>query len=395
MYDKTEMRSTPDFQALYAEMVEDSEEAEAREEGGKRLLTLSVTGMPLSRFLQYITNKYGISIICDQNLDASPVTVDVVDTDIGDMLSAVARRFNVDITEQGNLYYLGNLKPEDRGFLVRKVRRLQSADIKNVLTSLSSEQGRVFVSSDGLVVVGDRVRVLQRMATMLDDVEKQPSNTWIVQLYLISTSDVVSKNIGFETSNSIEVSAVFADNTARFVSDGSFKAMLKAARESSEYGIVAEPMMLMVDSGSSTIEDGEKIPIARRTVSDAGTVTTTGYDYVNTGINITAGIREMSPTQASCSLSVDLTQVSGYVESSPITSGQTFKTTAVLQSGGTYLVGSMSKKSETHTKSGAFFNSNFKKSKNDGAIMIWLRCYRIQGGFRDADAASRSGSSTP
>lgn len=370
------------FRDVYASLAEQQQSGGESAPEEKRRMTLSVSSMPLRQFLQHISEKEGLSIICDVELDSKPVSIDVVDTDVGEILSAVARRFGADITRQDNLYYIGNLKPEDRAFLVRKVRRLSADELRQVLASMASETGRVFASNDGLVVAADRVRVLQRVSAMLDDVERQPANTWVVQLYLISTTDKASRELGVDTTLALDVSATFANNRAKAVTDGAFKAILKAARSSTDFSVLAEPMLLMVDGGTSSIKDGEKIPIPRRTVSDSGTVTTTGYDYVDTGIIVQAILREMSSKTASCALSIDLTQVSGYVGDSPVTTGQTFTTTTVLESGGTYLVGAMSKKSATREKGGTFFDTYSKRSVNDGQVMIWLRCYRIDGAAR-------------
>ena len=106
------------------------------------------------------------------DLDDKPVTIDVVDMGVGEVLSAIARRCGADIIIQDNLYYIGNLQDEDRGFLIRKVRRLIAEDIEKVLSSLISDLGKVFASADGLIVVGDKVRVLQHINSMLDDVER-------------------------------------------------------------------------------------------------------------------------------------------------------------------------------------------------------------------------------
>ena len=149
------------------------------------------------------------------DLDDKPVTIDVVDMEIGEILSAVARRCGADIIIQDDLYYIGNLQAEDRGFLVRKVRRLNSEDIEKVLSSRISEHGRVFASGDGLIVVGDRVRVLQRINSMLDDVERQPANTWIVQMYLIAVSGKGSRDLGFDTEVNIGLNGDFSKSKER------------------------------------------------------------------------------------------------------------------------------------------------------------------------------------
>lgn len=377
---------SPDFTPFYELLQETINETMPVEEGKK--ITLSTTNMKLTEFLRYIVDQTGMSIVCDQTLDSLVVNISVVDTDVKDVLAAVARRYGVDITEQGNVYFIGTLKPQDRALLVRKVKRLNSQEIINMVQTLNSEVGKVAASGDGLTVVGDRVRVLQNINSMLDQVERAQTNTWILQMYLISGNNGISREMGFDTTASFDVAATLANSHSKLASLGVFDAVLKSARSKSQYQIIAEPMMLITDGGSSSIQDGETIPIPRRTVSDSGTVNTTGYDHVKTGIVVNTGLREMSSTSATCTLEIEMTQVTSYVDTAPVTSGQTFKTTAVLESGGTYLVGSLSRQSSSRDKTGAFVNTFTGVKDNAANVEIWLRCYRIRGGFKNPDGTS-------
>lgn len=378
----------PDFTPFY-ELLEETVNEEVEQREIKRV-TLSTTNMKLTEFLRFIVDQTGMSIVCDQKLDALVVNVNFVDTDVRDALASVARRYDVDITEQGNVYFIGTLKPQDRALLVRKVKRLDAEEIMSMVQTLNSEVGKVASSSDGLTVVGDRVRVLQNINSMLDQVEKAQTNTWILQMYLISGSNGLSREMGFDTTASFDVAATLANSHSKVASLGVFNAVLKSARTKSQYQIIAEPMMLITDGGASSIQDGETIPIPRRTVSDSGTVNTTGYDYVKTGTVVNTSLREMSSTSATCNIEVEMTQVTSYVDTAPVTSGQTFKTTAVLESGGTYLVGSLSRQSQSRDKSGAFVHTFSNTKDNAANVEIWLRCYRIRGGFKTA-----AGSSSP
>ncbi len=379
--DKLTTLEQPTFRPFYELLEEMNEEEHTQSEGEK--ITLSTQSMPMTAFLRYIADTAGISIVCDQAIDQQPVNVNVVDTDVKDVLSAVARRAGVDITEQGGVFYLGTLKPQDRAILVRKVKRLTAEEVEKMVQTIASEVGRVAASTDGLVVVGDRVQVLQNVNAMLTQVERAQTNTWILQMYLISGTNIAARELGVDTAATLDIAATLASSHSKLDALGAFNAVLKSARSNSRYEIIAEPMMLITDGGTSSIQDGETIPIPRRTVSDAGTVNTTGYDYVETGVVVNTGLREMSSTAATCQLEIKMTQVTSYVDSAPITSGQTFRTTAVLESGGTYLVGSLSRQSVNDDRSGAFINT-FKTTKDNASnVEIWLRCYRIKGGYRE------------
>lgn len=366
------------FRDLYRQM-EQSRPEETPAEREDMRLTISSADMPLSSFLRWIADRTRASIICDQSLDAAPVTIDVIDTPLADILSAVARRLNVDLTQQGNLYYMGTLKPEDRGVLVRKVRRLDADNLQRTVEVLLSDMGRAASYSDGLLVVGDRVRVLQRIHAMLDQVEAAESNTWIVQLYLISAQDSFSRELGLDTETSLDMAATFAAGARTRDVSGALSAMLKATRTTGKASIVAQPLMLLLDGGNCSFQDGDTIPIPQKTVSDSGTVTTSGYEYVNTGLIIASSLREVSPVTAKCQLDIQLTSITGYVGDAPVVNGQKFSTTAVLDTGGVYLLGSLTRRQKQRDTQGSLFPTLFAASKSGGDIQVWLRCFRIAG----------------
>lgn len=369
----------PRFQPFY-ELLEETAEVVQDETSGKKI-TLTASDMPLQEFLRHLADEGGISIVCDQRLDDQRVNLDVANTDIRDVLSVLARRFGVDITEQGNVFYIGSLQAQDRAILVRKVKRLSSSEIKQMVQTLNSEIGKVAAAEDGLTVIGDRVRVLQNINSMLEQVERAQTNTWILQMYLISGTDSTSRELGFDTTATFDIAATLASSKSKVDTFGAFNAVLRSARSNSRYEIMAEPMMLITDGGKSSIQDGETVPIPRRTVSDSGTVNTTGYDYIKTGIVINTALREMSASSATCNFDIEMTQVTSYVDSAPVTSGQTFQTTAVLESGGTYLVGSLSRQSSNKDRTGAFVHTMRKDKDDRGNVEIWVRCYRIRGEY--------------
>jgi len=388
--------NVPAFANVYKALIAD-EEKSIDLEASPKTITLNIKDMPMKEFLTHVSELTDISVISEDNLDEKLVSIDVVDTSIDEVLSAVARRFGVDIITQGDLYYLGQLSSIDRGFLVRKVRRLSAENIEKIVSSMNSDVGRAFVNSDGLIVVADSLRVLKQINNMLNHVERLPANSWILQMYLITTTDKKTREYGFDVTADYDASLITEldtsaalRNTSKIVADGEFRAILRAARNSSHYNILAEPMMLLVDGGKASIRDGEKIPIAQTTVSDSGTVSITGYDIIDTGILVSAGLREMSPSSASCDLEIEITQVTGYNESYPVTSGQTFSSTTILESGGTYLVGSISKKSSAKESSGIVVNTLQKGDVNNVTMSIWLRCYRIKGAYDAKKATSTS-----
>ncbi|MCD7897550.1 MAG: hypothetical protein LUG50_12895 [Planctomycetaceae bacterium] len=255
------------YKALLADDLLSSEVAEE-----KNVMTLNIKDMPLKEFLTHVSGLTDVSIISEQSLDEGLVTLNVVDSSVEEVLSAVARRFGVDIISQDGLYYIGSLNSTDRGYLVRKVRRLYAEEIGEILKTMNSDIGSSFVNSDGLIVVADNLRVLKQIDNMLNEMEKLPANAWILQMYLITTTNKNTNDYGFDVTadfdgsilTELDTSAAFARSTSKLVADSEFRAVLRAARNSSAYNILAEPMMLLVDGGKASIRDGKRFRSHKR-----------------------------------------------------------------------------------------------------------------------------------
>lgn len=157
--------------------------------------------------------------------------------------------------------------------LVRRVPRLSGDDLAEACATLLSEAGRVQTFPDGLVVVGDRVAVLQRVHELLDSIERAPVGTWVVQLYVVNVNQSAGATIGLDAQPALDLAAAFSAASAGGPSATAeavigLRGALEAVRREDASSLVAEPLFLLVDGGRSKIERGERIPVARKTVSD-------------------------------------------------------------------------------------------------------------------------------
>ena len=278
-------------------------------------VTMVAQDMSVGDFLRYVANATSLSVVAEQSLDDKHVTVNVRDVPIDDVLQAVARRLGVQLTKAGSVYYLGVLRAEDRGVLVRRVPRLSSDDLKGAVTTLLSEFGRVSAYPDGLVVVGDRVEVIQRVSEMLDRVEKAGSETWVVQLYVLEKNSSDTSDIGVDIVPAAELAASLATASGSFThpltgkASASLDATLRAALAKSRAKIVTSPMFLLADGGQTKFTSGKQILVPRRNVSNQGTVTTVGYDTFQAGTSIVVRVRELDHIRAGRGADTDLLHV--------------------------------------------------------------------------------------
>ncbi|MBA4016212.1 MAG: hypothetical protein C0483_03385 [Pirellula sp.] len=349
-------------------------------------LTIAVEGMPITMFARWVADRAAVSVVIDDRLEGRTVTLDVADVAVSDVLGMVARRANSQVTRSGKLYFLGELRPEDRGVMVRKCTRLSQEEWNNAISVLLSEHGRCQPFTDGLVVVGDRVEVLQRISELIDQVEAAEAAAWVVQLYIVSLTADDVMSLGLDVLPALEVAATVASAsngalpslTPTTQLKGGLDVVLQAARERSSVSIVGEPLFLLVDGETSHLGSGQRVPIPLRTVSNQGTVNTTAYQFVDTGFQLDVGIREVGFDRTKLTVNAAISSVVGYVDQAPILAKDDFKSASVISSGGVYLLGALDRTgNEKNVAKWLGIGGRDKQTKQ--LVQVWARSYRIAG----------------
>ncbi len=355
-------------------------------------MTLSVQAMPLGTFLRYLSDKTGVSVVCQADLDAQAVTLDVVDTPVTQVVGVIARRLGVSASRTGNVYFLGVSRPEDRGVLVRKVHRLSKTDLAAALLTLQSQNGRSATFDDGLVVVGDTVEVLQRVNELLDGIDNAPSSSWVIQLEILSFDVSKTRDLGLDITPAADLTLKLAQVAAQpasavaTVTNGvhggealnlSINAVFQAARENRDVRMEAEPLLLVVDGETATISKGVQVPIVQNAVSPYGTTTVQSVTYKPTGLQASVTMRDLGSSQGLLKLHFELDDVVGTaIQGYPNLANQSLDTLTALRSGGLYLVGSLNRRDNNHDVVGGLA-SHATDSSEGQVLQVWVRAYQI------------------
>lgn len=369
----------------YAEASAVAAASRERAAPAEALISCSVAGMPFRDFLRYVASRGGeLSIVADASLDDQVVSLEVTGEPVSRVLAAVARRCGVQVTRIGRMYYIGTLRPEDRGLFVRRISRLSAEELADSLGTLVSDNGRVRCYSDGLVVVADRVEVLERVGELCDAIEAAPLGAWVVQAYIVSVGSGDRVKLGLDVTPALDVAYTVAvsgelrsvDVTGTLTGAGGLHALLHAVRESSESRVVAEPLLLMGDGEEGSFISGERVPVPRRTVSDQGTVTIVGYDYVQSGLQVRVVLREAGGSSARLGLDVTMSDVSRMVQEAPVTVERSLKTRVLCQSGVGYLVGTLERRVDSSGWTGTL-GLVPDVTHSAESLQVWVRCVRV------------------
>lgn len=156
----------------------------------------------------------------------------------------------------------------------------------------------------------------------------------------------------------------------------SLDAVLQVAYSRDDVAVTAAPMFLVADGDRAKFVQGDRVPIPRRTVSPEGTVTTAGYDYVQTGVEVELALREVEVAAARVEVVVAMSDVKRMVEEAPVTGQERFETASIVKAGGVYLLGTLVKdrmegRQSLGWQSGKYMNEQAQ------VVQVWAQVYRI------------------
>jgi type II secretory pathway component GspD/PulD (secretin) len=383
-------RIEPAFPDLYRELSNGVKEKKPSAID-KDKVTVAVAGMSLSEFVRFLARAYSISVVMTEGLDDKLVTLDAHDLSIQTVLSMAARRAGVSVCKLGTVYYLGEVRPEDRAVYVRRCRRLTAEELQGALNGVLSTNGSVQAYADGLVVVADRAEVLSRVEEVIEAIESAESVTWCVQLYMVSATHQGLTDVGFDLVPAVKIGATLAGassslgTTALLAAgsqtgaqlDASLNAMLQASNDQHQIRVLAQPLLMSVDGVESKIQVGGRYPIAKSAVTGLGTVSNTGFTTVNTGLTVECQVREISETVGRMVLHVETNDIESITpQGAPVTKVESADVTVDVVSGGVYLLAALERE-ETSSQIAALLKLGKKWGEGKRVMLIFGRAYRV------------------
>lgn len=336
-------------------------------------MTLSANDMLLSVFCRLISDHFQVGIIFNENLAGKRITAEFKDTDLSTVFTFLSRQLGVDVVRVGNTFYLGELKDEDKGVLIRRVLSHDEQNLNHILDTLKSSQGKGKVISGRILILSDKDFVLRRVTESIDQLESLSLSSWIVQLYFVVLRKDALAEAGFTMSTSGTLSYNISENTIEaknFSAEGLFSGIL----ESNYADLYASPMFILRDGKKGTWFDGQRVPVPKKSVSDYGTVTTSGFDYVNTGLEVSALVNE-SRSGAFIQLDISLSDIQSYVEGNPLTSKTSCNIALDLIPNKIYLLSELQRFTVLDRQSESLL---FARSKGKSVIQVWGRVYKIK-----------------
>lgn len=343
--------------------------------------------MPLPEFCRLISDETGSSVIYSADLDSKSVTGEWISAPISQLMADVARSMSTSVRERGTVFFFGASKPEDRAHLVTRVRRMEKAGIEEALALFRGNEGRSAVHTDGLIIVVDRVEILEQMTQALALVEAQESAVWVIQLTLVGWSREAAQEFGVdvEPAARVAVGAALSSNGLSPIVSGeaTLDAILRLANNRDDVAVVAAPMLTVSDGEDAEFVQGDKIPVEQRAVNvETGVSTVTGFQTFQTGLTVSVKLREQAKTRARIELNVNMSDIKqSFTDRPPITGEESLRTISVVDAGGVYLLGSLARERRTQGDGVGWRTGDYER-RNSQVVQVWCEAFRVAGPVR-------------
>lgn len=345
-------------------------------------MTLAAADQPLADFASWISVKTGISIVVADNLDERRITLSVVDLPIDDLMTAVARRVGAQVNRMGNLYVIGDLRPEDRALFVTKVGRVLPEDLVALCNTLISDNGRMHVAPDGLLVIADRVEVIAQVASMIAKISASPPDTWCMMFYVVDVYDEYFLDLGGNPIPTAQLTASVADGSAiaslsSWSAAAALELQLKAAQGNGSLDLRTRQMLLAVPGRQTTWVNERNQPYVTRSVTESGVVVDSGVDYLTVGDRLQVKLSQLENGLAV----LDYTWRSSRVleetdEGLPVDRTLEQASQVAVNSGGVYMLASL-ELSEDSQRTEGIVPLHLEKQNRARRVEIWATVYRI------------------
>lgn len=271
------------------------------------------------------------------------------------------------------------------------MRRLSADELNQAVSAHTSGDGRVAVFTDGLLVLSDKVQVLERVADMLNQVESADSPVWCVQLYLLALGDSDIRELGLENTPSLDLAAAFAAGAGSGV-DGTAKAAaglssaLRVAAERSSSKVVGQPCFLLSDGQESAFKRVRRYPYQSSQLGYEGRVSSQQFEFLDVGLTVTVRVRERGQRSALLAVDCEISDSDGERLGVPIRVSDEYHTSAVVESGGVYLLGSL-ERSERKEKGMTLLYWGSRSETAGQVLYVWATAKSIQGAMVDGPTA--------
>jgi hypothetical protein len=335
-----------------------------------RKVTVVFDGVPFGQAMSILTQETNAPIVWSSSLDGQLASGAFSGAPLASVLDVLARRCGSSVAEVGGVYYLGEIRREDRAFAVVRIPPVEPAEFLAAVKTSCSMEGAVSIVGSN-VWICDNIESLRKILTAVETIRERSDKSYVAEMYFIRVNDEYFVRLSAELQfrqidifssafNVEELFAMFVDGEA-----GGGKTR-----------IVQRPVLYLSEGRPFTFSDGKEITRERKTLTETGAVETTGYSRFTDGLNLTMQLNRVSDKSYAVDIDLSISVFDKADKSSvPSQDKSSLQTKGIrVRDSQVYYIGCL-ERDLRHDK-GGLFSFDFNKSKD--LITVWLRVRELK-----------------
>lgn len=335
-----------------------------------KTVTIRFDGVPFSQAMSILSQECNTPIVWSQALDETLAFGVFSGESLISVLNVLARRSGGSVAEVGGVFYLGEVKKEDRAFAVVRVPPVDRDQIEAALKDACSVDGAVSLVGSCLWI-SDNLESLRKVLAAVESIRTKSEKSYVAEVYFIRVNEEHFINLTAELQ--FQNIDVFSSG---FNVDELFKMFVNAEGGTGWSKISQRPVLYLSEGREVVFSDGKEITREQHSINENGSSQTSGYSKFTDGTHLQMCLNRVSDSCYAIDMNLSVSVFDKNDKSSiPATEKSELKAEGLLvRDSQVYYVGSLRR--DNISNKGGLFLYNFDKSHD--MITIWLRVRELK-----------------
>lgn len=331
----------------------------------KKSVTIRFDGVPFPQAMSILSQECNVPIVWSQTLDPTMAFGSFSGAPLPSVLEVLARRAGGSVAEVGGVFYLGEIRKEDRAFAVVRIPPVDRDELLEAMKSACSMDGAVSMVGS-CVWISDNLESLRKVLSAVESIRNKSERGYVAEVYFIRCNEEhfvqLTADLSFQNID------VFS---SAFNIDELFQLFVNADGGTGWSKISQRPVLYLSEGREVTFSDGKELTREQHSVSENGSTQTSGYSKFSDGTNLTMRLNRVSDASYAVDMNLSISMFDKNDKADiPATDKSSLKAEGLLvKDSQVYYVGSLRR--DVRSDKGGLFSSHFNKSHD--MITIWLR----------------------
>ena len=322
-------------------------------------------------FTRILERDFKYSIIIDSDLDEETIRLDVHELTFTEILSILARRYNLEFTVVSDKHFHIKKKTSEsrQDYIFDVIKTISPDELKVMLDAVITSNGKVSVSKSGEILVVDDADRLVVIRQLIKDLKNNTRSVYALQLYLFAISDNDLKKLdfsGFSNFNfTLSKDLDFEDT------DIIFEGLLSFASDSTTSKVLATPYQIIRVGEKGEIKQVDQYNYRTVTPNENGTFETK-VETIEYGFIANSMIFEQQK-QLSLNCDLELSSIFDFNNDLPLIRKLSITSVSQIMENLPILIASFNYEESMNSQSILGFDNNLRNYN----VKVFAKCMRL------------------